>query len=129
MKTWYDLALSKRKRTTLGISGLSPEEALAFVSAFVKGENQTQGIEDYSLSDSLRMAAEDIKAFYLEGVSNQPGQPTDSNTLADWFWGETYAALVINEVRKISLKEGSKMMHLLGSLLLVPRSQMHRFKD
>jgi len=129
MKTWYDLALSKRKRTTLGISGLSPEEALAFVSAFVKGENKIQGIEDYSLSDSLRMAAEDIKAFYLEGVSNQPGQPTDSNTLADWFWGETYAALVINEVRKISLKEGSKMMKLLGSLLLVPRSQMHRFKD
>ena len=74
------------------------------------------------------MVAEDIKAIYFEGVSAQPGQPTDSKTLADWFWGETYAALVINEVRKKSLKDDSKKMKLLGSLLLIPRNQMHRFK-
>jgi hypothetical protein len=128
MKTWYDVALSKRKRTTTGVSGLLPEDASVFIAAFVKGEADKM-IEDTSLPDSLRMAAEDIKAFYLEGVSAQPGQPTDSQILADWFWGETYAALVINEVRKMSLKEDSDMMKLLGTLLLVPRSQMHRFKD
>ena len=126
IKTWHDLALSKTNRTTTGVSGFSPEAALAFISAYVKGEELN--ISD-SLSDSLRMVAEDIKAFYLEGLSAQPGQPTDSTSLADWFWGETYAALVINEVRKISLTQESDMMKLLGTLLLVPRNQMHRFKD
>ncbi|MDA3789755.1 MAG: hypothetical protein PF503_14825 [Desulfobacula sp.] len=132
MKSWYDLALAKRKRTTTGVSGLLPEDASVFLAAFVRGTPTT--IENYSLADSLRMAAEDIKAFYLEGVLAQPGQPTDSQSLADWFWGETYAALVINEIRKISLKEDSDLkegldkMKLLGTLLLVPRSQMHRFK-
>jgi hypothetical protein len=128
MKIWYD-TLSKSKRTTTGVSGLLPEEASAFISAFVDRKEPDKMIENYSLPDSLRMAAEDIKAFYFEGILAQPGQPTDSQSLADWFWGETYAALVINEVRKISLKEGSDMMKLLGMLLLVPRSQMHRFKE
>lgn len=129
MKTWYELALSKNKRTTTGVSGLSPEDASEFISAFVRGEMPDKNIGNASLSDSLRMAAEDIKAFYFEAVSAQSGQPTDSKSLADWFWGETFAALFINEVRKISLKEGSGEMKLLGKLLLVPRSQMHRFKD
>jgi hypothetical protein len=129
MKTWYDSALSQNKRTTTGVCGLQPGDALEFISAFVKDEKSNKTIENHSLEDSLRMAAEDIKAFYFKGVSAQPGQPTDSKTLADWFWGETYAALVINEVRKKSLREDSEMMKLLGMLLLVPRSQMHRFKD
>lgn len=125
MKTWHDLALSKTNRTTTGVSGFSPEACLAFITAFVKGEDQN--VLDASLADSLRMVAEDIKAFYLEGLSAQPGQPTDSKSLADWFWGETYAALVINEVRKISLTRDSDMMKFLGRLLLIPRNQMHRF--
>jgi hypothetical protein len=129
IKTWYDVALSKNKRTTTGVSGLSPEDALEFISSFVSGETDDKKLKETKVSDMLRMVAEDIKAFYFEGVSAQPGQPTDSKTLGDWFWAETYAARVINEVRKISLKDGSKEMGLLGTLLLVPRSQMHRFKD
>ncbi len=128
MKSWHDLALSKNNRTTTGVSGFSPEASLAFISGFVKGEEPNENIPD-SLADSLRMVAEDIKAFYLEGISAQPGQPTDSKILADWFWGETYAALVLNEVRKISLTQDSERMKLLGTLLLVPRNQMYRFKD
>jgi hypothetical protein len=127
MKTWYDLALSKDKRTTTGVSGLLPEDAATFMTAFIKGEDKK--VTNHPLADSLRMAAEDIKAFYFKGVSSQPGQSTDSDALADWFWGETYAALVINEVRKVCLKEESAGMKLLGTLLLVPRSQMHRFKE
>ncbi len=128
MMTWYDVALSKNNRTTSGVSGLLPEEAAEFISAFVMGKDAMKRIENISLPDSLRMVAEDIKAIYFEGVSAQPGQPTDSTTLADWFWGETYAAQIINEVRKKSLKDDSKKMQLLGSLLLIPRSQMHKFK-
>lgn len=128
IKNWFDVSYSVTKRTTTGVSGLSPEEAVEFISGFVLDQENTK-LKGTNISDMLRMVAEDIKAFYFEGISAQPGQPTDSKTLADWFWGETYAARVINEVRKISLMDGSKEMKLLGNLLLVPRSQMHRFKD
>jgi len=129
MKTWYEVAMLKNKRTTVGVSGLSPEEVSEYLAAFVRGEMAGKNIGDTLIDDGLRMVAEDLKAFYFEAVSAQPGQPTDSKSLADWFWGQTSAALVINEVRKISLQEGSKKMALLGNLLLIPRSQMHRFKD
>jgi hypothetical protein len=36
--------------------------------------------------------------------------------------------VVINEVRKKCLQQGTKEMELAGKLLLVPRSQMHRFQ-
>ena len=129
MKTWYEVAMLKNKRTTVGVSGLSPDEVSEYLAAFVRGEMAGKNIGDTLIDDGLRMVAEDLKAFYFEAVSAQPGQPTDSKSLADWFWGQTSAALVINEVRKISLQEGSKKMALLGNLLLIPRSQMHRFKD
>ena len=129
MKIWYDASLSRSNRTSTGVSGLLPEEAVAFILAFIKGEEPDRKNKNTSLPDTLRLAAEDIKAFYFEGISAQPGQATDSKTLADWFWGETHAALVINEVRKTSLKYDSKTMKLLGSLLLVPRNQMYRFRD
>ena len=127
MKTWYEVAMLKNKRTTVGVSGLYPEEVVEYLAAFVRGEMAGKNIGDTLIDDGLRMVAEDLKAFYFEAVSAQPGQPTDSKSLADWFWGQTSAALVINEVRKISLQEGSKKMALLGNLLLIPRNQMHRF--
>ena len=128
MRTWYDLACEKKKRTTAGIIGFSPEETAEFLSAFVKGEFQKTKLKNTSIADSIRMAAEDLKAYYFEAVSAQPGQPTDSLSLANWFWGETVAALVINSIRRICLEHRDKNMELLGKLLLVPRNQLYRFK-
>jgi len=128
MRTWYDMAIEKHGRTTSGTTGLSAEETAAFITAFIQGERQDKRMPDLSLSTALRMAAEDLKAYYLEAVAAQPGQPTDSISLADWYWGQTAAARVLNEVRKICLESNDKEFNLLGKLLLVPRSQLHRFK-
>jgi hypothetical protein len=129
MRNWYDLACEKKKRTTTGVTGLSPKEAAEFLSAFIKGEPPKSKVMNTSTADALRLAAEDLKAYYSEAVSAQPGQPTDSASLADWFWGETVAALVINTISKMCLKAGDNKLELLGKLLLVPRNQMYRFKD
>ena len=57
-------------------------------------------IDGNRLSDILRLALVDLKTCYLKGKTTQPGQSTDSTDLVDWFWGETYAAQLLNEVRK-----------------------------
>ncbi len=129
MRAWYDLACQKKKRTATGVTGFSFQETAEFLSAFVNGDLTKEKMINTPLSDSIRMAAEDLKAYYFEAVSVQPGQPTDSLSLANWFWGETVAALVINYIRKICIEDGDKEMELLGKLLLVPRSQLYRFKD
>jgi hypothetical protein len=127
MRSWYDIARKKNNRTTVGVSGLSPDGIAELFSGFIDEKTRMVLLEDPALTDKLRMGCEDIKAYYFEAVSAQPGQPTDSKSLANWFWGETSAALVINKMREICLEDTSGKMALLGKLLLVPRNQMHRF--
>ena len=70
------------------------------------------------------MAAEDLKAYYLEALTAQPGQPTAGTTLSNWFWSQTTAAQMINTVRIICPGNSDPEFQLLGKLLLVPRAQL-----
>ena len=129
MKTWYDLAKEKRGRTTSGTSGLSPEQAMDFISDFMENGLVDNPLPDILLGSALKMAVEDLKAYYFEAVTNQPGQPTDSKTLADWFWGQTVAAQVINKVREVCMAGDDEKLALAGKMFLIPRVQLHRFEN
>ncbi len=124
---WYTLSRTEKKRTTIGISGLSLDEATNLLSLFTDDTARPDLLQDPSLPDRLRLACEDIKAYYFEAISSQPGQPTDGKNLADWFWRETAAALMINRARDLCLAETSGKLRLLGKLLLIPRNQLHHF--
>jgi hypothetical protein len=126
MHSWHTIAKHQSKRTTTGISGLTPDSISRLFGDFILG-NEID-LDQAELASQLRLAAEDLKAFYFEALSAQPDQPTDEKTLANWFWGTTSAGAVINEVRKRCLVYEAKEMRLAGSLLLVPRNQMHRFE-
>ena len=127
MFTWYTIGSGQKGRTASGVSKLSFDEIISLYTDFIT--NRPQSLEKFEpgLADTLRLAAEDLKSCYFEALSSQPGQPNDAASLADWFWGDTYAAALINEVRKKCLEYGTKEMTLAGKLLLIPRSQMHRF--
>jgi len=129
MKTWYDLAKEKRGRTTAGSSGLSQEQVMDFIADLIKGEAVDNPLPNILLGSALKMAVEDLKAYYFEAVTNQPGQPTDSQTLSDWFWGQTTAAQVINKVREVCMASDDEKLALAGKMLLIPRQQLHRFKN
>jgi hypothetical protein len=127
--TWYTIASAKSGRTTSGVSGLSFDAIITLYADFLA--DNTTGLKPFEahLADTLRLATEDLKSCYFESLSSQPGQPTDAASLSNWFWGDTYAAAVINEVRKKCLAIGTKEMGLAGKLLLIPRNQQHRFSD
>ncbi|MBU1565802.1 MAG: hypothetical protein KJ630_09270 [Proteobacteria bacterium] len=127
MQTWHNLACEKKNRSTSGVSGLTPNEIGDLFCNFISGKAEGTKIDEKQLSDILRLASEDLKAIYLEGLSVQPGQALDGTALTDWFWGQTHAALIINEVRKNCLQYAEKDMRLAGKLLLIPRNQMYRF--
>lgn len=129
LNNWYDLALRKKERTTAGISGLSLTEILAFFVSFINGSRDVSPLVDVPVATALRLSAEDLKAMYFEGFVAQPGTPANSNDLANWFWGETVAARAINVIREICLELPDNDFQLLGKLLLVPRTQLHRFHE
>ena len=123
MRSWYDLAVKEKQRTTVGVSGLEINQIVEFIGAFIDSVPANPR-EDISLSFSLNFAVDDLKAFYYEAAAAQPGSASPTaEELDDWFWGDTVAAKVLFAVKDRCLKKDDKMMQLLGKILLIPMSQ------
>lgn len=120
LRSWYDLAVKKRGRTTMGVSGLNMEELVDFIGAFLDGIPQNPR-EDLLLAYTLNFAVDDLKAYYYEAATAQPGglSPTSSE-LDNWFWGETVAAKVLFAVKSLCLKSDDKLLQFVGMILLIP---------
>jgi hypothetical protein len=127
MQSWYDLARQERGRTTAQTSGSDAEKLIDVITGFVEKRSLAVADEQISQGTALRTAVEDLKAYYLEAVSIQPGQPVDSRSLADWFWGQTAAAQVIQKIREICKESrDDSLKHTTHAL--IPKNQLHRFE-
>lgn len=129
LRDWYEGAVQLRGRTTADSTGLAPEAVIDFVAAFAQGEEPPNPVPSVPVGMALKMATEDLKAYYNESVTAQPGRATDVVGLEEWFWTETAAARVLNEVRKHCLTREGALFEQLGHTWLVPRRQLPRFRE
>ena len=129
LREWYEDAVRRRQRTTANTVGLTPEAVAEFVAAFARGDDPANPVPEVSPAMALKMATEDLKAYYNESMTSRPGADTDPVSLENWFWGETAAARVLNEVRKQCLRRDQRLYAFLGGNWLVPRRQLHRFES
>jgi hypothetical protein len=121
MRPWYDMALNKRQRTTVGVSGIDLENLGDFIYAFVKGEPPKNPRNDIPLASTLKFAVEDLKAYYIEGITAQPGQANaSSKILQDWFWNKTVCGKVFLALKKVCETSPDKMIQMMGQFFLVP---------
>lgn len=127
MRPWYEMAVKKSGRTTVGVSGLDIATIGDFLCSFLEGGVPENPREDISLSYTLNLATDDLKAYYSEGITSQPGQESPSSkVLSDWFWGETLAAKVLLAIKEVCMKSEDGLMRIVGSMLIVPTAQAHR---
>ena len=68
---WYDLARERRKRTTVGVSGISVEAAVQAIAAAIAGK-PVPAINGLNAGQSLKLAYEDIRAYYFEAAAARP---------------------------------------------------------
>jgi hypothetical protein len=121
MRPWYDMAVDRRKRTTLGLSCLEPEALGDFIYSFVKAEEPQNPRTDLPIIYSLKFAVEDLKAYYTEAITIHPGQAgASSQVLQDWLWDQTAAGRVILELKRVLQASTDKTVSLFGSHFLVP---------
>lgn len=118
---WYERALDGNGRPTVGASTPDVEALRDYFSALVDTNALPHPIGDFTLADSLRLAAEDLKAFYFEAAAAQPGIP-DALRLLHWFWGETHAGGLLRALMVRFETSEDPNLALLGQLLLVPRA-------
>lgn len=126
LSSWYDRALEKRGgRTTVGVSGLEIDDIVKLVAGLFGDEMPASPRADLTLSQAIKLGTEDLKAFYTEAASAQPGDASGAQ-LTDWYWGETKAGETLLKLRTICVESDDPAMQLLGNVLLVPSRQRHR---
>jgi hypothetical protein len=70
---------------------------------------------------TLKLAAEDLKAYYMEGITAQPGQESaSSESITEWFWSETKAGQLLLAVRTALGKSEDGLLKIVGGGLIVP---------
>jgi len=116
LKPWYDEGARRRRRTTVGVSPLDMQANADFVGQAVHARGFSK--EDIV---TLKLAVEDLKAFYSEALTARPG-PHDADAVMKILWYDTFLGEALHELHEICRNDES--LKLL-TLFLLPRSVQH----
>ncbi len=124
---WYDLAVEKRGRTTAGSSGIETGALADFICSFLGETVPESSLAGVPVGLTLKLAVEDLKAYYLEAVTAQPGQDVAaSETLMNWFWLETKAGQLLLALRDALVASENRMLKITAGGLIVPGKILSR---
>ncbi len=121
---WYELSLRHRGRTSLGVTGLSMEELVGYLTSWLGDAPRPVFREGLSAGAALKLACDELKAYYYEAVVMQPGRHS-STDIQNWFWMETAAGRVFVLLRDKAAASTDPSMERLGAAFLVPRAIDH----
>jgi hypothetical protein len=125
IRPWYEMAVNKRGRTTAGVSGLETDSISDFVCSFLGGQVPENPRADIGVAYTLKLAVDDLKAYYFEAITAQPGQESlSSEFFSNWFWEETVAAQVLLALRETCKRSEDQMTQMVGRILIVPAKIM-----
>ena len=129
LQNWYGLAKDKSGRTAVGLSTLGIEDAARFMATWARGDAPDSPVDGMPTHDALRFASDDIKSWYAEAATAQPGRGNSeagSADIANWFWGDTSAGRVLIGAANAAAKSDDQMISIAGNGLIVPYDQAHR---
>ena len=118
LRPWHELGVERRGRTTLGLAKVPIEAAATWLAAFAKGRTLPAPVPERPVFDNIRWAAEDLKTFYFEAATAQPGKAAGTR-LESWFWEESAAGALLKALRRRCLVDEDDAVRELGELLLV----------
>ena len=119
LTTWYDRAVAARGRTTVGTSGLDMPAAGKLVMGALEGALPP--------ALALKLAVDDLRAFYLEAASAFP-DPGTSKTRKAWFWDETLFARALLALQPKLTASADPQHKVLGTLTLIPATERYRLE-
>jgi hypothetical protein len=121
---WYELAVSTRGRTTVGPSGLSIAAAGKYLAAFLDDQATASPRTDLARGHVLKLAYEDLKAYYAEAITLQNGYRT-SKQVEDWLFNATVLGSALWRLRAICRASTDEYLQFLGRNSIVPDRQIN----
>ena len=127
IRPFHDLAVAGRGRTTFGAAGLEPDALVRFLAGFFGDGVPQSPHPDLAPGALLKVATEDLKAFYGEAATAQPGlRRATSREIEDWIWGATVLGRMMLALKTACLASPDDLVRRTAMFNLVPRSQLHR---
>ena len=120
---WYEMAVNQRHRTTVGISELDIADAARFLIDFIEDSSTPSPRPEVEVGPMLKFACEDLKAFYSEAMSAQPGMST-SMAVESWLWNETVLGKLLWKFREENLDHPDAYTRYLAQRSLIPDRQI-----
>lgn len=121
LRPWHDLATKRRGGTVVGVSRMSIEQAGAFVASFLGTTPPVNPHADQPLGQTLKLAVDDLRAYYEEAAAAQPGEPSPGG-LQQWLYRETVVGEVLLAVRQRAFESADESVRVLADRALVPRA-------
>jgi len=122
LRSWYDLGREKSGRTA--VSNFEADSAAGLLAGYILGDAPDTADMNLPLALALRLAAQDLKAFYFEAAIARPGAGLPgSSEFNRWFWNDTAAARILKAVQKKCLTEKDEALRMTGAHLLIPLEQ------
>jgi hypothetical protein len=109
---------SRFGRTTVGLSGQSPEAWPAFATSFLDGALPTMNPHD-TPALALRFLADDLKALYGE-AGQADGLSPSARQIDQWFWRQTVAGQLLIALRAMALESENNALKTVGGRFFVP---------
>lgn len=125
---WHELARNRRQRTTAELSGLAPSAAAKFLAEFIADTATPSYRPDLDIVQALRLVTQDIRSYYEEAVTAQPGARI-AHEARKWFWHETVAGKAFFSLRDACISSGNEAVRRFGGRGLVPLAIAPRPKD
>ena len=120
---WYELAVDQRQRTTVGISELDILDAARFLIDFIEDPSSPSPRPEMEVGPMLKHTCEDLKAFYSEAMSAQPGM-SSSLVVENWLWNETVLGKVLWNFREEHVDDPDSYIGYLAQRGLIPDRQI-----
>ena len=119
---WYDEATRTLGRSAVGLSGLGPdaiEEMAAVLAGFAAGDSPAppEGASQ-EMPILLRFLSDDLKAFYMEAATAQPGRSASPTDLSEWLFRDTVFGDVLYRLRdRLSASEEPREKAVAGGFI------------
>jgi hypothetical protein len=125
LKPWYNLALARRGRTTVGPSGLDIAMAAKYLAAFIEDQATPPPRDDIPPGRVLKLSYEDLKAYYGEAITLQPGF-SSSGRVEDWLFNETVLGKAMWRLQDVCATSPDEYYRYLSGKSIIPDRQVEK---
>lgn len=123
LKPLYQRQCVNISRTSVGVAKIPVAESAALLDDIISGASMSSSREDISLNLMMRLAIDDLKAYYIEAAIAD-GQPS-SEQVYHWLWQDTMLGRKVRELRKQFMQSDDIKLAAMGEKFFVP----HQWRD